>query len=1833
MVFRKVCRHLCRVALPSLLTALTSAPLLADEPAPAAATAPAVVASGTAAPAALFEPARVPAAGRAQSLLRVSKPGRYALAVKSETGTAIQLVDRLGGPGAPAGERGEKDGRLDVYLEPGEYLLRTLGAAGAKGEAQLSATPFKPLVEGELQLPELREIEAELGDLEERSYWFELAASEVFVFEAAGRHLADVSLWRDGSWRVDAPVKTSEIEPRLGRPLRLHQVAVQLAPGLYRLSLAGDGGLPWADDDGTHPVVLRRGLATVGEAGRGRHTLGLFGSLRFLVPRSATFMRLELPARGLPAGLSLKLDSVEYDGKDPFPESSGWLELTKESEPPYLEGYLAHEDDGYRVVTISGATGESFVFQHFNNERVRTFNHKGDYWLATLGAGDAADRLDATAVLTRRERGWASNEVPLKALASDVVLLGPGVVRRRKVSITGTSELFFSVAKLGEYEITMPKTALRVLPLAPTWQYSSASPPFGNLRGNVPFKEGGGRWKLDPGFYVLQLEPREQEVVELTLRALDSAAAAAITAPHGVAYLGSQALETRYDYTVFLNAEPGVEAGLVLRESPVDPRRPLPLEAGAKPVTVPIAIPVRGVLRAVAEDPAIQLALTVDGAAVTASTWIDAGRHEVTVARAGDGRPVAAVLRFEPADRVAEEPLPPLPVDALAKLPIYNQLDDKGDRFFDLEPGGTRTFLVHAAEPALYRLESTGLLDTEGSLRTSLRPRIEAAQDGGSGRNFLLQQFLRPGDYQLSVKAVGKSAGHLGVRLSRSPVRDGGVLPAGVSARADLPAGEAVAYRLAVPAAGKYRVRALGLGRPFRIRLDDAAGWPLPAPGSPGDLVLDLDPGEYRLIVLPQAVDGRVIARFDPLPAEVERQGHGPFVLPFATAVGNRWLEPAEGQERRPDVWSFSLPAPAGVSVSLDAEMQAELWRGGAKVADVPPARAFHDELPAGDYQLRAFCSRRNNQVDYHLRVDLDQLVAGQSRRLEAPGSVEISLAGEGLAEISSFGQVDVRARLYDPAGREVARFDDRPGDWNFAYTGRLAAGVYRLEVDPVSAGGPTEVRLRLPGEKLAAAEKLPLARKLKLAAGVEVIPLELPRDAEVLAFAAGAPGGVRLALEASEGAGSFHEVASREGAAPRLLVWLAPGPAYRLRVESLAHGESEVSLQGVALPLGAMSEKALASGVKAKAVAGLPADFGILAAAFERPGCFAVSGGAPALAAGLPGRAAAPVEKGQNVLGAPAGKLLLAADPRSAVKLSRWQLPEGESTFFLPAEGVAQCDLPAAKGEGLRLLRASALAGQPSLAPAAEAGTVQAVGAGSATTLLAGGGGVVLRGEGGAPLRLASRLFKAAAPTALAAAGGEGEVAAGGSVALRLPAGAKELRLLIDQGLVASLEGGGETRRVWSAEEGPVDVTLAGAFELLRLVDPASTAARWSLAISPAAEASGASRVAAGEPLERRLARAGQLELAVGGGREVHVRGARGTLLIGADGGIARGGAHGADLALPAGGGRLLVDGEPGLLWVWLDEGGGTLAGLWPAGQLAAGKTVALPAVEELGAGVSVYDFDLPGPTLLHLRGDGPGVVAAEPGEDAPLEVSAHAAAIEADLYLPLGRGRVAVRPAGGAAGLLLELRSSPVEKAGEGLGPSYLLGPGQSRYISFTVPVAGKVGWAARAESGVAVGRLLDAAGRELGRGGAGFRDLAAGEYLLGLSVPAAARPTRVRAALVGLVRRNDLPPQELIARYAAGTVPLPGELEAQAAAEREAAEEAAQAAAEAEAARVANGETGAEADAADNAGEENCEGEDCAAPCEGEDCAVDEGGGEESGGEEGGGEEGGGEAGGLF
>src|SRR5262249_24143860 len=148
---------------------------------------------------------------------------------------------------------------------------------------------------------------------------------------------------------------------------------------------------------------------------------------------------------------------------------------------------------------------------------------------------------------------------------------------------------------------------------------------------------------------------------------------------------------------------------------------------------------------------------------------------------AGD-RPVHYALAVEPRRWQVSAPLPALPDPTLAAPPQLAVLSEKRPRFFELQRNADATFLVRAAAPALYRLQSTGLLSTTGTLRTRTIPAFDSAASNGVGHNFFIEQYLREGDYQVTVSTLGRTKGHLGLMLERTQLVDGGALTPGVPA-------------------------------------------------------------------------------------------------------------------------------------------------------------------------------------------------------------------------------------------------------------------------------------------------------------------------------------------------------------------------------------------------------------------------------------------------------------------------------------------------------------------------------------------------------------------------------------------------------------------------------------------------------------------------------------------------------------------------------------------------------------------------------------------------------------------------------------------------------------------------------------------------------------------------------------------------------------------------------------------------------------------------------------------------------------------------------------------
>ncbi len=1034
-------------------------------------------------PAVTLAPAVLPAGGRGTAELTVADFGRYAIAVASPQGTALQVIDRMSGAGEIAGETGKTDGRLDLFLDRGTVRVVTYGSKLATGEARLAVTPFRERHAGAaLRLVEGKPVDDELADFEQLSWWLEIPKRRRVVFEAAGRNLADLRLWQNGSWLVDAAPALSVVEPQSGRPLRLCQLAADLGPGLYRLTAYGGPELAWSKSAVERPFHLRFGWPRDAQTLRERRTVSAFGFDRALVSGVADFYRLELPeapANGETTGLEL----VTLDEADPFATGGPSSYLTKENVPPVAEIRTAAEPERQIVVTVRGTAGQPYVLQHFARTRERELNArtaKSAYWVATVSAGPVGDAIDPTAILVRAGTGKPGPNRLSEVLAGETVALSRAAGWARRFNLLAPATVFVQVQEAGIYRLQSRGVAaqFRLEPLFLDGAPQGYEPP--------PARSAPAEWQLDPGYYRLAMAPVEGGIAEIELAA-KGAPPVALAPPRPTVQVGIVTLSSKLGYRLYVSDQPGVESGLVVRELPLDLAAALPLALGpGEEIELPVRAAERSRLRALTEAGG-GLELAVDGGewkgnsgnpADTDDSAIDKGEHRVRVRSTSDATVLASIGLVSEA-ALAATPLPEIPAATLAALPDFPHLAATSSQTLDLEAGEARTFLVAADASALYRIESTGLLATAGALRTRTRANLLSQEENGSGRNFALAAYLREGDYQLTVRPRGASAGHLGLELARAPIEEGGDLALGIPARSTVDPRRALAFRLVVAVPGHYRFLTWGLRHDFPMRLEDADGWPVAAPLADGDLDLDLEPGDYRLIVLPQSVPARalVVAQREEKPQELS--GHGPHALALDQEAANVWLEPEEGNPREADLWRFTLPAPTVVTIRLSDEMQGELRARSANPAPgsaaailgfVPPGRELRRELAAGDYEIAATSSRQNNRLRYRVTVRSEDLVDGGARSLSTPGELTLAVGVEAQVELSSFGRQDVRATLMTALGEPIAASDDRPGDWNFLLSERLLPGRYRLRIDLVApvdgATAATLVAMRLLRER-----------------------------------------------------------------------------------------------------------------------------------------------------------------------------------------------------------------------------------------------------------------------------------------------------------------------------------------------------------------------------------------------------------------------------------------------------------------------------------------------------------------------------------------------------------------------------------------------------------------------------------------------------------------------------------------------------------------------------------------------------------------------------------------------
>ena len=1698
--------------------------------------------------AATLERTSVPAAGSQSALLSVTRFGRYALSVTSAQGMSLQVVDRMAGPGPVEGTVGQRDGRLDVFLERGEYKLLAQGHRRASGTARLAVQPF---TEKNPELPllvELKPVTGTLADLEQVSFWLEVTpARGPVVLEAAGRALADLRLWKDGSWLVDAEPETEVVQPVLGQPLRVCRLAPRLEPGLYQVVAYGGPPLPWSEESPTFPFHLRFGIPRLGQAGRQRHVVSPFGVDRYLVPGDANYFRLELP-EARPARIAIGW----LDEDRPFDSAEETQQIAKNSVPPVAQIEGEADSNRLRVVTVEAQGGQPYILQHFELREQYTFRADGSYWVSSVRSGHPQDAVDATGLVVR----WDPNVGRVQPLAADVIPLDSITGWARRANLLGQLTLFFEVRSAGTYEVLGQglEAHHRFEPFLVDQPPGYQAPPM---------RRFGATWELDPGYYVLTINPETVGVVDLEVRprGLVQAALAAVgverpetpRAVHADVRFLDLPLDLDRSYTLYLNHVSEVRAGLVVRQLPLDLTDPLPVsQQPGETVRTQFHADERGSLRAetVAGE---RLELSLDGGPWQRESVVEPGAHKVAIRHTGADT-VQYSLALEPLRLRVETPLPALPDTALAALPDFPQIGEDRSHFFDLDRDSSETVIVKADRPALYRLETSGLLATEAALRTRTVTSLARAQENGAGRNALLQEYLREGDYQVTVRARGKSAGHLGLGLSRTRLQDGGFITLGLPARTTLAAGEAVAYRFKITQPGEFRVRSVGLGRSFRARLEDDSGWPLEPPGHPADVTREYGPGVYRLVILPEATEARAITLIEPVARPRTLKGHGPHRLPLARRVDHLWTEPEAGAEREADVWLLTAPAPITAEFSLTGGMQARLLvldqgQEARLVAEILGERGYRGALRAGRYRLEVTSVRRNNRAPYQVSVWPEELVAGLDRDVAAPVSVPVSVGEGGLLELTSFGSEDVRARLFDASGRQVAENDDRTDDWNFAISQSLGPGRYELRVDPVGAAvARTTVRFRSRAIVEQGRADLPARLDLALGRDTQAVPLELPERAEILLASLETAESAGLAFQSLHG-GEWRTLASTTGRGLRLEV---PLPSERAECRLLAWS---VDRRGAPARLDVQAgvparfpESGLAKGIRLAPLAA-GGSVGVAAVDLERPGLFRTETGARW--SSLPGHACRPAGVA-GVATASSRRLYVVADlPRGGrnvpVRASRITLsPQRKSGLAvdLPAGLTLTADLSPSRGPVL--VRATAETGQPGIriaergATPAAAGAEMAVGPRSALSVaLAPERPVALvwsATPSGETVEARVESLEFAAPSHRPAPGPtwEGSVPATGARGFELRGGAKRIALSLDEGLVAVLSQGDRIESLhWAAEGTRLERTY-GRADRLTLLNPSRREANFTVECAEWDEAAVPAPLAAGRVHERAEGVAGVLRLPVAptvGPSAVHLRGDVGeATYVGSGGQVGRG----RDLRADPSGGTLILPHGPGLLVAWVDRPGEEADLLWGRKDRPALRELRPPAAVVLSGESQGFRLEAHSPGLLGFRTVAPCATVLRRGTGPP-EVDLHPGGAAFQVYLPTGSAELLVRSLSGAALWgVADFAFTPATPIGEGLGPESLLPPGGSRLFSFEVTRKGPVGIGVRASADVVDATLLSAQGERLGSGVVQLAQLEPGAYLLSLHVPEDVAPVRARPALAGLALPDTGPPAEVIRGY---------------------------------------------------------------------------------------------------
>ena len=922
--------------------------------------------------------------GLNETLLHIAAPGRYSLQAQSDQGTEIEIVDRMAGPFASAGSVGEQDGRLDLLLDKGTYKIRLRSHEEGVGTLKLAVYPFVEVGPSDKLLsPDAYQIAGSpLKDLQQQSFWLHLKKRQILRFEAIGRNLKDCRLWRDGIWLEDSKPSFLTYEPVNGQPMGYAEFYHDLNPGIYRLTFYGGAALEWVGDSGEHPFFLRTGYRRLGSSGKQIITLSPFGRDAYVAPAKTDFFQISRTEKK-----ATKLSVKQWEDKASRHGGGDRSAITKKSRNPWAV-VQTRETRRDKWVIVQGNPGDRVVLTYFIETR-ETFSfsqNRGDYWISSLHSAEGGDAIDVTGILSH-----PAQQTPMDSQALTVGLKTPLVTG--KFNLLGATSLFLKLEDAGTYVIEEDETSgargrYRIEPFMAIQPRNYRSPPF---------QSPGKTFELTQGFYKLTIRPDESKgILSFILRQKDAEADNFQTIPPAAR---KQSLllpkvtlpQHRGQYTLQLNHRHNVTTGIIIRALPMDLSEPLPIILNPGQ-SVPVSIRVRKrstlVIQADKEAPFL---LTAGERRLNADSILSPGSHQLRLKNSGT-ETTLFTLKTIPAEPPSELTLNNLR-DQLAQPKPFPQITEQKPLYVNFKREQKQHFTLIVEEPSLYRLETSGRLATELTVRTALITQLFTEKQNGIGRNALVQQYLRPGVYQITVQTQGQSRGRAGIHLRRTPLRLEEGPTVGAIKKAHLQPDVALRYTLTIDEPGRYHLQTLGLGKDFTYRLEDKEEWPLTKPGRGGVALQPSEPGVYHYYSLPLPVESTRITTLTRIAEKQKRVGKGPHPISFNETVKMMWQE-EEG--RPPDIFTAEITAPVDVTIHLSGGMEGVIRLRGQTDESriITGGSAWKDTLPQGQYEMVLKSAKENNLLPYTLHIETAQLIPGLRQPVDPPADLTIRLGG-----------------------------------------------------------------------------------------------------------------------------------------------------------------------------------------------------------------------------------------------------------------------------------------------------------------------------------------------------------------------------------------------------------------------------------------------------------------------------------------------------------------------------------------------------------------------------------------------------------------------------------------------------------------------------------------------------------------------------------------------------------------------------------------------------------------------------------------------------------------------